>query len=550
MKKYLVLFITLFFVFTSGVSAAQFSSLIRNVQVHKDGSATITDAISIVAQKDTTFEIVSFNVENAKISNISLKDMRNTHYIQTKNLENGKFFFYTLDDQGYKKFIRMSLVSEDNSLTLKYDLSNITVKYSDGIYGIDWFAISRIAGQTTKNLSVYISFDEKEMFDQIDKVNTIGVKNANSYLEEGKIRVSASDVDPGDNLRILVKFNKNVSFKNAEEKKKTYDEFYDDALNGRDFIVLFNSYSSKNFLIAFSVIIEIGVIILILSWVIIRYGTHDEYYGMETENKKTIPKAKEAAFYDSVPCQGDIYKIFFVAGYFKLLKNKSDLIGAILFKMFLNDNIEIINGKNGKDMRMRNDLKIDRSLDQDLYNIMMEASDMRVVSASKTTKFAKQHYLRIMTWYNMGYSETITDEINRGHATRGGKIGKTTKIVFNDVFVDYGTKILGMKKYLLNFNQVPRQTMLSEDTYKLLLICAEMLGIGKQVSEEILRKNPNNIYAKKLSEFQALKPIFHEVYGEALSAYRQTVKNNEIYNYDEMKSGSLQSTSVIAYKSK
>ena len=146
--------------------------------------------------------------------------------------------------------------------------------------------------------------------------------------------------------------------------------------------------------------------------------------------------------------------------------------------------------------------------------------------------------------------ETITDEINRGHATRGGKIGKTTKIVFNDVFVDYGTKILGMKKYLLNFNQVPRQTMLSEDTYKLLLICAEMLGIGKQVSEEILRKNPNNIYAKKLSEFQALKPIFHEVYGEALSAYRQTVKNNEIYNYDEMKSGSLQSTSVIAYKSK
>jgi hypothetical protein len=272
---------------------------------------------------------------------------------------------------------------------------------------------------------------------------------------------------------------------------------------------------------------------------------------MEIRDKKTINKGKDIPYYDSVPCQGDIYKLFFVAGYFKLLKNKSDFIGALLFKMYMNDNLELIPGKNGRNIRLRNDLKIDRDLDQDLYNIMLEASDMKVISDVKLNRFAKKHFLRIMTWYNMGYSQTITDEFNRNHVVRGAKIGKTTKLIFDENFLDYGNKIASMKKYLLNFNQVPRQTALSEDTYKLLLISAQMLGIGKQVAEEILRKNSNNIYAKKLLDFQSVEYIFKDVYSLALSAYRQTVKNSEIYNYDEMRNESLTTQSnVIVYNRK
>ena len=52
------------------------------------------------------------------------------------------------------------------------------------------------------------------------------------------------------------------------------------------------------------------------------------------KDKKTINKSKDISYYDSVPCQGDLYKLFFVAGYFKILKNKSDFIGAILFKLY------------------------------------------------------------------------------------------------------------------------------------------------------------------------------------------------------------------------
>ena len=62
---------------------------------------------------------------------------------------------------------------------------------------------------------------------------------------------------------------------------------------------------------------------------------------------------------------------------------------------------------------------------------------------------------------------------------------------------------------------------------------------------QLLDKNSNNIYAKKLLEFQKIRPIFSEIYGLSLAEYRKTVKNNEIYNYDKMKDASLQSSSNV-----
>ena len=52
--------------------------------------------------------------------------------------------------------------------------------------------------------------------------------------------------------------------------------------------------------------------------------------------------------------------------------------------------------------------------------------------------------------------------------------------VLGDAIINYGNEIQGLKKYLLNFNQVPRKTELNEDLYQNLLVCAVLLGIGDQ----------------------------------------------------------------------
>ena len=551
MKKYIILILS-FFVFMGSCGAIEVTSESIDAVIKNDGSADVTINCTLLPQRESVYKIPFFNVENSKITNISIEDNLNSHYEEADSIEDNKALFYHLDDQNFNKILVFSVISEEiTTFTIKFNISNVAVKFKDGRYGIDWFLVSRIAGTNIGSLNATIKFENKDYISKIEKINIIGISRSSENINDGKITFNASSIDSTYNIRFLLLFNDGVNFDSSIPIKKDYVEFSDDAINGRDFKVVFYSYSTKTFLTLAIVIIVIGILIIIGSFIFIRYGTHDEYYGMEIKDKKTINKSKDISYYDSVPCQGDLYKLFFVAGYFKILKNKSDFIGAILFKLYLNDNIELIPGKNGRNIKLRNDMKIDRNLDQDLYNIMLEASDMKVISDIKLNRFAKKHFLRIMTWYNMGYSETITDEFNRNHATRGNKIGKTTKIIFDDNFVDYGNKILSMKKYLLNFNQVPRQTALSEETYKLLLISAQMLGIGKQVAEEILRKNPNNIYAKKLLDFQNVNYIFKDIYAISLSEYRQTVKNNEIYNYDEMRNESMSSTTnVIVYNRK
>ena len=545
MKKYLLYFLFAFFLFIPFVSAKEFNQLDYDILVKNDGSAHFTVRVSALYQKNfSDFDIALFRVPESKVSNITVTDIYNTHYEEVDSFQKNKNYFFKLSDQGYKKIITIKTTPKVCDYTIEFDLSKFVTKFNDNVYGIDWFVYSRITDQKAGSLNYSIKFEDDTIAKNIVSNSILGVSESGQQTDSG-ISGALYNVSSSSMIRLLVQFNEKVKFNTSSTSKLTFKEQLEKAKDGMDFAIIFNAYTSRGFLVSFAVIIEVGVIILLLSYIIVKYGAHNEYFGMEVNEKKTIQKPKDVVYYDSVPCQGDIYKIAFVAGYFKLLKSKSDLIGAILFKMYLNDNIEIINGKNGYDMRLRNDLKIDRSLDQDLYNIMMEASDMRVLSSIKTSRFSKKHFLRIMTWFNMGYSESITDEINRGHITRGGKIGKTTKIIFSDVFIDYGNKILGMKKYLLNFNQVPRQSQLSEETYKLLLISAELLGIGKQVAEEILRKNSNNIYAKKLLEFQKLKPIYSEIYGNSLAEYRKTVKNNEIYNYDKMKDSSLQSSSNV-----
>ena len=87
-------------------------------------------------------------------------------------------------------------------------------------------------------------------------------------------------------------------------------------------------------------------------------------------------------------------------------------------------------------------------------------------------------------------------------------------------------RILGLKKYLLNFNQVPRQSELTPEAYEYMLIIAELLGIGDAYAREILRKNPDNVMAQQLLDLESLNYIYKGVYNNAVGPYKQIVRNS------------------------
>ena len=522
-KKLLQLLILVFIFIPTFVSAASINSVDIYMTLDKEGTATVSEKWSIKSQ-DEKYLIKQFkDAKNLKVTDISITDTKNSVYNQTEKFDQNKDFTYTFTDSGKNKDLKFTILKEDNTFTINYKLEGIINSYSD-IFGIDYLFIAKTKGQSIGTLNIYvngpIAFGEDNT-----AIYAIG-NNLSASFENNGIHLFSSNLTQKSEVRLMTEFN-DLTFEKFNKMEIDFKEYYDEVLNRNELYEeikeLIGKQSVKYALIAIIFIIVILIVLKIIS----LFKSHDEYSGIITENDKTIDKLENIKYYDSIPCNGDLYKISFLAGYFKIVKNRSNLVGALLLKWYYEGNIRIGYDKARPYIKLVQNHTLERKLDMDLYDMLNASSSYQVVDGSKLTRYATEHYLRMMTWFNMGFNESISDEYARGNIKKIKKMGKV-RLVIQDKLIEEANHIQGLKRYLLNFNQVPRQTELTEQGYKYLLINAELLGIGAEVAKEILRKSPDNQMAKQLLEIEQCRYIFKNVYQTALIPYKQVVKNKKM----------------------
>ena len=525
MKKILLVIIS-FFLMIPSVSAAYITSSDVEIVIDELGDAAVTEKWVIREQDGEKYLEKYFNgIENAKVTDFKIEDIHNSIYEKVDKLNDKMKFSYQVEEKskGKKKKYKFTILEEDNVFTLSYKVKGMIKKYTD-IEGFDWLLVAKTKGQEIGQLNVTIKTPVA-----LNETNTalygIG-ENLSVSFKDGAIHLFATNVGAYNSLRLMTTFN-GQTFKNAHKVDMTFKEYYDEVLNANEFIE-----ELKDLLSETTTKVVIGLIVALLIGlgiykIVLMCKTHDEYSGIITENNLTIDKVEEIKYYDSIPCNGDFYKIAFLAGYFKITKNRSNLIGAMLLKWIYEGNARV-NSENGRPyFKLLPNQRFERKLDNDLYDMLMAASSHTLLEGTKLTRYANEHYLRVITWFNMGFNEAISDEYAKGNIKKTQQLGQT-KIVLNEKMVEEANKIQGLKRYLLNFNQVPRQTELTEQGYKYILVAAELLGIGIDVAKEILRKNPDNIMAKQLLEVEQARSIFKGVYETALTPYKQTVKNKSL----------------------
>ena len=82
----------------------------------------------------------------------------------------------------------------------------------------------------------------------------------------------------------------------------------------------------------------IGKVVIFISsifWIIIGIfgvakGTEKKYGFKYGDAGKKIPK--DVAYYRDIPCDGDIFRAYYIAYQYDLMKNKTDILGAIILK--------------------------------------------------------------------------------------------------------------------------------------------------------------------------------------------------------------------------
>ena len=517
--KYLLLII---FLLPFSVLAADIRKDTIEVNLHADGTASITEVWEVQTQKDSYFQKDFFNAEYVEISNIKIVNKSGLEYTYVDKLNKSDRKTYTLVTHDRSKSINMVLDTyKDDVYTITYDVSGMIKHYSDGVYGIDFTFIGINYSMKINNILISIKSDNPFM-----ETNTalFGIgKELALNITDGVINMNTYTYDNKSIVRLFTKFT-DMEFERVVEVNKPFEEVYESAKKQNSTIIyILNFISIKAIIIFISVFLTL-VLIYVLVKVLSRKKIHDDFYGIDTVNNKEIPRFDDVDYYKDVHIY-NLYKVGFLASYFKISKNRSDLVGGLLLKWIYDGMISVFPKDSKPFIRLNYDSVNDgNQLDVDLFQILRESSQHNIIDGTKLDRFSSSHYLRIMTWFNMGLSNVITDELNVNNIKRVNKMGKV-RLELQDNLIDEATKLLGVKKYLLNFNQVPRETELTEGTYKYLLIYAEILGIGESVAKEILRKNPNNQYAQTLLDLEDVRYIYKNFYSKAHEHYKKDTQN-------------------------
>lgn len=529
MKKTIVLVLSFFILSSNVFASSRVNTLEMQVNIDETGVAQITETWVVPKQERNTFEKVFPNLPDVTIFDIVLSDANNSNYQEVKDFDDRQDFTYSLIKEKNKQYLRFTAISEANTFTIKYKIEGIISKYLD-TSGINWPFIesSKIMEYGVANIFISSPYSFSEANTALYGIG----KNLSIQFRDGKIHIFANNLLNKSSIRLMTTFT-DITYNNPRNVHETFDEAYKKALREHSIFNEILTFITGVYGKIIFVIIGIIIIILIINKVIKRYRKHDEFEGIETIEKKWISSLEEVNYYDTIPCNGDLYKMAFVAGYFKLLKNRSDLIGAILLKWIYEGKCFILNEQNRVSIKLADNQFFERSLDNDLYQMLISAQAHGSLDNYKVKRYVNDHYLRVMTWFNMGFNEVINEEFSRGHIKRNCR-RKTVNLILGEEIVDMGEKLQGLKKYLLHFNQVPRQTQLNEEGYMYLLVCAELLGIGTEVAKEILRKNPDNLMAKQLLSLESVKHIYRLIYQSALIPYKQVVKKKSVISsYDE-----------------
>ncbi|HOB25646.1 MAG TPA: DUF2207 domain-containing protein [Bacilli bacterium] len=524
MKKVWFLIISLF-LFIMPVSASQVKTVKIDASLNEDGSLDVVETWTVPIQLGSYFEKNFYNASNSEISDIKFIDMRGNNITEVKNFKKSKVNTWCYKDNGRSKVIEMALdVSSVGTYVISYKVSNVINHYSDGTIGLDWTFIGMNTNMSVETINIMLT-NNNSFTDLNTALYGIG-KDLQLNFVDNKISLNAYSWDGMSNVRLLTVFN-GFTFKHYNNRDETFTDWYNTNKSQNVYLnYILNHVSYVTISIVIGILILL-VVIIIISKIISSRRTHDEYYGVSTEGNKMVSEYETCKYFQEVPCNYNLYKIAYLAGYFKLANNKSDLVGALILKWVYEGNISLFT----KDARpfMRINLpqtSSEATLDIDLYNLLKESSNKGIIEGSLLERYATSHYMRVMSWFNMSASNVINDEIQSGGMTRINH--KQSKLQINAKLVQEAEEIQGLKKYMLNFNQVPRTTELTENKYKYLLICSELLGIGDIVGKEILRKTPENIFAQQLVQLESLRYIYKNFYLKADQLYKTTVTDHKL----------------------
>ena len=478
-----------------------------DIYIDNNGNARVTEVWDAYLNKGTEGYRAYTNLDGASISNFSVKDeTRNYTNLESWNVNasfNSKAYKYGINriSDGVELCFGISNYGR-HTYTLTYTINGFVFETNDSQLIYWQFVNSDLASMTDK---VYIKIHADHKFSDNLDVWGYGNYGGYAYVYDGYIEISNDNLGSGDYMVGLVKFDKDT-FNTNNIKANDFNYYYNLAEEGATHYV---DDSDKESFIE-RIIPIIGMIFYwVLTFGIIIFaalkagntsgGTYKLDFG---KDGKKLPKSVH--MFRDIPCNKDIFRAYWVANNYGLMKKQTDFLGAILLKWLKEKNIEIKSSTVGKVFKKEETCivfpsetpNLETPLENDLYSYMYKASKDGILQSKEFETWCKNNYSKILKWFDkvLDYESDIL--------LSGGMLTKTTKKVLfinttvytvNSKMKEEAIQMKGLKEFFNYFKNMEDKEAIQVMLWEEYLMYAQLFGVANEVAKQFKKLYPDVI---------------------------------------------------------
>ena len=492
--KILFIFIFAFLVFSIGkiVEANSIQSISMDIYVDDKGDAHITETWKCNVTQGTEVYHPYYNLGNSEIKDLTVTD-GNTRYTTLSTWNTSGSLASKANKCGINKISNgVELcwgISKygSHTYTAKYTITNFVSETTDAQM-IYWTLIPYDFSNSIGNMYIKIHTDFK-IEDTID-VWGYGNYGGTAYVYDGYIEMQSDGMlETDEYMTILVKFPLGT-FNASNKLNHDFSYYYNMAQKGTKEYRKENSsnFDKEDF---FGIMIIVGLIVVeIISCN--RTPVKKFKYGVAG---KKIPQ--DVSYFRDIPCKKDIFRAYYIGHRYNIIKNKTDILGAIILKWLKNGMIRIEQKETGVIFKKENTVivlketnpeKFLEPKEKELFEMLYAASKDGYLESKEFETWCEKSYSKVLSWFDTIISAEENKLIEQGLIEVKEKV--KMKIFKSKIYQatpelkQEAIELAGLKRYLDEYTLIKEREVVEVQLFEEYLIFAQIMGIAHKVAKQ------------------------------------------------------------------
>lgn len=526
MKKIFKLLIAFTLLFTINVHAESIESIKMDIYVDSNGDGHVTETWVATPTEKTEYYHAYHNIGNSEITDFEVRDESSKYTFKEWDIddsfgEKAYKYGYNYTNNGVELCFGKSKYKK-NTYTLTYTIKSFVSRTDDADI-IYWNLLDSIS-PAPGNVEIVIYADEP-FSDNLD-VWGYGNYGGLAYVYDGKIYLSNEDLDSDEYMVALVKFPLNT-FNTTNVLENDFDHYYEMAEDGATHY----SDDSNIILVIFGLLFNLFVWGAIFAGILGAIATSGPKSGKSTlsfgEKGKKLPK--DVNMFRDIPCNKDIYRAYWIAHNYGLMKKQTDLLGAILLKWLKDKKVtiksETVGGLFKKEETViifESNSEFENDLEQQLFEYMYQASKDGILESKEFERWCNTNYSKILKWFDKVLdfeNEKLKEEgkLVEKVETRF-KVFKTKVLEVDPSMYEEAVKMKGLKEFFNEFENMKDKEAIEVMLWEYYLMYAQIFGVAEKVAKQFKKLYPDVITDYSYDSVIFVHHISHSGMNKATTA--------------------------------